>query len=168
MPQPNPLDLQRLYELSTDALIVSSADGLLLSANPAFVSSLGYVEDELIDKPMLEQLVHADDLEATRRELSKLAQGEASRMFEIRCLTKGREVRWFQWSARANPAGDRIYAIGRDAGSGGGGGCARHLRDRRQRSHRVGEQGVRRTHRVDDRGCTRTDAAHSEVGPPER
>lgn len=109
----NPVDLQSVFSLSVDPLCVSTLTGEILAVNPAYLSSFGYTEAELIGRSFL-SVVHPDDLPATLAQVKDTALGSTTVLLENRCTTASGEVRWFQWSARADPARDRVYASGRD------------------------------------------------------
>jgi diguanylate cyclase (GGDEF)-like protein/PAS domain S-box-containing protein len=116
MSEPSYQDLQKLFELSVDAMCVASADGVLLSVNPALALGLGYSEQELVGSDMF-MLVHPDDRDRTLTALQGNGRGESTILFEVRSLTAGGETRWFQWSARADLSSGRVYASGRDVTS---------------------------------------------------
>jgi diguanylate cyclase (GGDEF)-like protein/PAS domain S-box-containing protein len=113
MSRPDAEDLERLFDLSSDVLCVSARDSTILAVNPSFTRVLGYTESELIGRPFL-FMIHPDDLAQTIGEVSGLARGEPTVMFENRCLTATGRARWFQWSAQSDQTSGRIYASGRD------------------------------------------------------
>jgi len=109
----DPSDLEYLFSLSVDLLCVSNLEGEILAVNPSYLSSFGYTEAELIGRSFL-TLVHPDDLETTLAQVKDTANGSTTVLLEVRGVTASGEVRWFQWSARADPQRGRIYASGRD------------------------------------------------------
>ena len=78
-----------------------------------YVSAFGYTEAELVGRSFL-SLVHPDDVEKTLAQVKSTAGGSTTILLETRAVTAAGEVRWFQWSARADPEHGRIYASGRD------------------------------------------------------
>ena len=113
MPGIDSSDLVHLFDLSVDLLCVASLKGELLAVNPAYVSALGYTEAELIGRSFL-SFIHPDDIDAVLAELKGNAQGSTTVLLENRSITAAGEIRWFQWSARADLNTGRIYASGRD------------------------------------------------------
>jgi diguanylate cyclase (GGDEF)-like protein/PAS domain S-box-containing protein len=109
----NAVDLESLFRMSVDLLCVSTLKGEILAVNPAYLSSFGYTETELVGRSFL-SLVHPDDVPATLAVAKGTGQGSTLVLFENRCTTASGEVRWFQWSARSDPSRDRTYASGRD------------------------------------------------------
>ena len=109
----DPVDLEQLFKLSVDLLCVFGLEGEILAVNAACVSALGYTEAELVGRSVF-SLVHPDDVEKTLAQVKSTAGGSTTVLLEIREVTAAGEVRWFQWSARADPKHGRIYASGRD------------------------------------------------------
>jgi len=112
MIRPDVKDLEALFELSVDNLTVSDGERIL-AFNPAFELTLGYTEQWLQEHSFLE-IFHPDDLPAVQSEIERLLQGITTVNFEARCSTTAGEVRWFQFSARADLTRGRIHAIARD------------------------------------------------------
>jgi diguanylate cyclase (GGDEF)-like protein/PAS domain S-box-containing protein len=113
MPNPSFHDLRKLFELSVDLLCVSASDGNILAVNPAYLSAFGYTEEELIGTSFL-RMIHPQDLDRTIAEVAGVGRGETTLLFENRAITATGEIRWFQWSARADDSNGFIYASGRD------------------------------------------------------
>ena len=64
-------------------LCIAGTDGRFRKVNPAFERTLGWTREQLMARPFYD-LVHPDDLEATQREVAKLAQGIPTISFENR------------------------------------------------------------------------------------
>jgi PAS domain S-box-containing protein len=104
----------KLFALSSDLLCVAGVDGYLKRVNPAWVDALGYTELELLNRPYLE-LVHPDDIEATKAAAQKLLSSHDVVHFENRYLHKNGSVRWLQWTATLQRAGEAtMFAAARD------------------------------------------------------
>ena len=58
-------ELVRLFELSPDAFCIAGFDGYLKLVNPAFARILGYTQEELLARPLMDN-VHPDDRESGR------------------------------------------------------------------------------------------------------
>jgi hypothetical protein len=64
----------RFFTLSLDMLCIAGFDGYFKRMNPAFERTLGYTVDEMLSRPFV-SFVHADDVEATNREMKSLHRG---------------------------------------------------------------------------------------------
>ena len=105
------LDRNRLWQLSTDVILVARFDGVITATNPAWASVLGWSEADLIGSSFLD-LVHPDDLERTIEGAKNLSHGETLARFDTRYRHKDGSYRWIAWVAV--PGGDLINAVGRD------------------------------------------------------
>jgi PAS domain S-box-containing protein len=99
----------RIWSLSGDLLAVTDANGVLLSANPAWSATLGWSAGDLVGKRG-EWLVHPDDRERSEEELARLLAGRQTRHLENRILYGS--YRWLSWFAVLDRG--LIYAAGRD------------------------------------------------------
>ena len=81
--------------------------------NPAFESCLGYVEEEVLGRSVLDT-AHPDDWELSRRALESLMRGDEVAEVEARLVARDGSTRWVQWNARSVTADGAIYALGRD------------------------------------------------------
>ncbi len=106
------MDYADFFDESVQMLCVAGLDGHFHFVNPAFVEALGLSEEEVLATPYLE-LVHPDDVPATRDELEKLARGQITTDFECRFRRGDGDYILLSWFARAKPDG-RIYAAARD------------------------------------------------------
>jgi two-component system sensor histidine kinase/response regulator len=106
-------ELDRFFTLSLDMICVAGFDGYFKRVNPAWQRHLGWSEAELLSRPYLE-LIHPDDLPATRAAASRLAEGRNLVYFENRYMHKDGTLRWLLWAATPVPADRVIYATARD------------------------------------------------------
>lgn len=104
-------DRNRMWQLSTDMMLVSDFEGHIVSTNPAWTNLLGWFEEELAGKSFLD-LVHPDDLAATLDEVGGLGEGRTTFRFQNRYRHKDGSFRHLSWSAV--PADKLIHAVGRD------------------------------------------------------
>ncbi len=102
-----------LFELSFDMLCVANLDGYFELVNPAMCHGLGYSEDELYARPFIE-LLHPDDLEATKQALSDLGNGRFVIGFENRYRHANGSYRALEWSSRVDPYTGKIFAAVKD------------------------------------------------------
>jgi PAS domain S-box-containing protein len=101
------------FQLSLDLLCIVGIDGYLKRVNSAFERTLGYTQQELLSKPLLD-FVHPDDRRRTREASAGFAGGRELVHFENRFVARDGSVRWLQWSGRPVPGEPLVYATARD------------------------------------------------------
>ena len=106
-----PQDRNQIWNVLEDLLVTTDAEGKYINVNPAWTTVLGWSEAELLGH-VPEWLIHPDDLEKTRTELSRLASGQRTLRFENRLRHKNGTYNVFSWVAVHEH--DRVYAAGRD------------------------------------------------------
>ncbi len=104
-------DRNRLWELSTDIMLVLRFDGIIAAVNPAWAAMLRWSQEELVGHSYIE-LVHPEDRSKTLEGAKHLAQGLALLRFDNRCRHKDGSYRWIAWAAV--PGDGLINAVGRD------------------------------------------------------
>lgn len=101
----------QIWNVSQDLQVIADMEGKYLRVNPAWASSLGWSEFELLGKSSA-WLLHPDDRERTRNETQQLAAGRTTLRLENRFRHKDTSYRWISWKAVPNQG--RIYGTGRD------------------------------------------------------
>ncbi|MDB6000959.1 MAG: hybrid sensor histidine kinase/response regulator [Rhizobacter sp.] len=101
----------RIWNLSTDLMIVARVDGTIEAVNPAWHRLLGWTEQELVGEKLID-FVHPDDVLPTLAELSTLANGKTTLRFENRY--RRRDGEWLPLSWTAVPGVGSLHAVGRD------------------------------------------------------
>ena len=101
----------RIWNVSQDLLVVSDAEGRIISVNPAWTETLGWSEGELLGKRGF-WLVHPDDVQKSDNERISLIEGRKTQYFENRVRDKHGKYHLVSW--RAVPDQGSIYAVGRD------------------------------------------------------
>jgi PAS domain S-box-containing protein len=104
-------DRNRLWTLSRDVMLVAGFDGTITAVNPAWMSTLGWTETELLSRNFLD-LVHPDDLLATQAAAGALAMGDVISRFDNRYRHKDGSYRTLTWTAA--PGDGLIIAVARD------------------------------------------------------
>jgi PAS domain S-box-containing protein len=104
----------RIWNVSRDLLLVADIDGTWRSINPAWTATLGWSEQDLLNKTS-EWLEHPEEREKAEAELGNLAQGRPTIRFENRFRHKDGSYRWLSWTAV--PDEGKIYAVARDVTS---------------------------------------------------
>nr|WP_313899361.1 PAS domain S-box protein [Methylobacterium sp. E-065] len=104
-------DRNALWQLSTDIMLRCGFDGRIVATNPAWMTMLGWREDELAGTSLFD-LLHPDDVEKTIEGASNSADGKSFARFENRYRHRDGSYRWISWSTR--PDDRLINAVGRD------------------------------------------------------
>ncbi len=104
-------DRNRLWQLSTDIMLVLRFDGTIAAVNPAWTAMLRWAQEELVGHSFVE-LVHPDDRDKTLEGAKHLAEGLTLLRFDNRCRHKDGSYRWIAWAAV--PGDGFINAVGRD------------------------------------------------------
>jgi PAS domain S-box-containing protein len=103
----------RFFALSIDMLCIVHLDGRFQRVNPAFQEVLGLSEEELLTMTIFE-ILHPDDLAATRDEYERLSAGEPVTFMENRLRTKDQTYKWVAWSYFPVPEDGLAFGVGRD------------------------------------------------------
>jgi PAS domain S-box-containing protein len=106
-------ELLNFFRLSVDMLCITTLDARFVKFSESFPASLGWTEQELTDKPILE-LIHPEDLDQTKIQLKKLSEGQKVIGFENRCLKKDGTYMLLTWKASLNQEDGLIYAHATD------------------------------------------------------
>jgi PAS domain S-box-containing protein len=106
-------ELDRLFTITPDMIVVAGFDGYFKRVNPAFEAHLGYTPQEALARPYAE-LVHPDDREAAESRRSRFGEDESTLSFENRFVCKDGSYRWIEWTATPVLRERLTYAVGRD------------------------------------------------------
>jgi PAS domain S-box-containing protein len=104
-------DRNRVWQLSTSLIMVTTFDRTILAVNPAWTNLLGWTEAELIGRNARD-LIHPDDLSRTIESTGNVEHGETLLRLDNRYRHHDGSYRWISWTAV--PAEGVINAIGRD------------------------------------------------------
>ena len=104
---------ERLFDHASDIVCVVDFDNNLLDINPAVTRALGWEVDEVKNSGFLE-LIHPDDVEASREAIFYVTGGGEKLDFENRCRAKDGTYRWLNWAAFPDLERRVVYTIGRD------------------------------------------------------
>ncbi|HPM75829.1 MAG TPA: PAS domain S-box protein [bacterium] len=104
-----------IFNMSLDMICITEFDtDKLLTINPAFLTTLGYAEMELLGRSILD-LIHPDDLPRTTEIVQQqLHSGKNIAHFENRVRTARGDYRIFNWMVRPIPAKGINLAMARD------------------------------------------------------
>ena len=142
----------RIWEVSQDLLGVCDMEGKYVAVNPAWSSTLGWSEADLLGESS-QWLIHPDDEQKTRTELARLGTGRNTLRFESRFRHKDGSYRRLSWTAV--PDQGLIYAVARDI---------TELRDAEDKL-RVSQEELARVNRQTTMGAMTASIAH-EINQP--
>lgn len=103
----------RFFQTSADLMCIADPHGNFIKTNPAFTELLGYSEEELVAKPLLD-FVHPDDRQATLDEIARQQQRGFTDKFENRYLCRDGSVKWLSWRVNYSKDEAVAYASARD------------------------------------------------------
>jgi PAS domain S-box-containing protein len=130
------LERLQIWNVCQDLLVITDLEGKFLKVNPAWTTTLGWHESELLGKSS-QWMLHPDDRKQALAETERLAAGQILHRFGVRFREKNGSYRWLSW--RAVPHQGRIYAMARDETE------QKHAEDRLRESQQELEQVSRQT-----------------------
>jgi PAS domain S-box-containing protein len=101
----------RMWFLSQDLLLVARFDGTILAASPSWYKVLGWREEDLLERSVLD-FVHPDDRAAAQEEHDQLVRGCPAARVAMRYRHADGSSRLLSWTNMADDG--FIHAIGRD------------------------------------------------------
>ena len=105
--------MNAFFEQPISLHLISSIEGEIVNINAGWENILGFKKEELLGTNFLE-LVHPDDIEATKKVMKLLEQGETISYFELRGKHKNGHYKNLAWSGIADSYGQQIHAVGND------------------------------------------------------
>jgi PAS domain S-box-containing protein len=106
-------ELDRIFQLSSDLIVVADFEGHATRVNPAVEQILGYTAEEFLARPYLE-FVHPDDREKTAAQAARIGQGKKVTSFENRYIRKDGSYRVLEWTSTPVLEERSMYAVARD------------------------------------------------------
>ena len=101
------------FQVALDMLCIAGMDGYFKRINPAFCTTLGYTERELLGKPFLD-FVHLEDRPKTIEAVEQLAAGQNLVNFINRYQHQNGGYLWIEWTAAPSAGKLAIYAAARN------------------------------------------------------
>ena len=106
-------DFERFFNLIPDLACIVSTDGYFKKVNPAWETTLGYTQQEVLSTPMLE-LIHPDDLERTIGEVARQGRDHRTKHFVNRYRCKDGSYRLLNWTTTFNRDVTTRFGVARD------------------------------------------------------
>lgn len=104
-------DRERIWQLSSDAMLIVTRELKFMAANPALYRILGWSEDQVMDVPILE-MVHPGDRTEVQVAVIDVVHGKLDEPVITRLRHQDGHYRRFRWTAQFD--GDSFTAVGRD------------------------------------------------------
>jgi len=105
--------MEEYFAISLDMLCIAGFDGYFKRVNPAWVSTLGWSVEQMLESPFT-SFLHPDDIQKTQDVLPKLQAGTSIFSFENRYRARDGAYHWLRWNARPNPEREVMIAAARD------------------------------------------------------
>jgi len=104
---------KRFFDESLNLLCIVNMQGVCQEVNPFLLRELGYSEEEILSRPLMD-FFHPEDQPAAYRELSKLNDGEPTTKFENRLRRKDGSYIWVEWNCQPDLENEQMFAIAYD------------------------------------------------------
>ncbi|MEM7593967.1 MAG: PAS domain S-box protein, partial [Cyanobacteria bacterium P01_A01_bin.83] len=111
--QQQPVEWERVFEVTPSMFCVVGFDGYFKRINTAFIQTLGYSEAELLSVPSI-NFVHPEDRATTLAKLEQLTLDQTTVSVENRYCTRKGDDCWLLWSVKSDVVNQVFYAVGQD------------------------------------------------------
>ena len=101
----------RLWQMSSDVMLVADYAGKIVAVNPAWTDMLGWTETQLLGAAITD-FIHPDDQRTTRSAVGELYKGKRFLNFHNRYRHRDGHYLWLSWTAV--PDQDYLHAVGRN------------------------------------------------------
>jgi len=104
---------EKIFNHSLDMLCIAGFDGYFKVLNPAWEKTLGWSNEEMLEKPWIE-FVYPDDIDTTNNVKSVIVDGKEIYEFENRYICKNGDAKWLSWSSFSYPDENIMFGVARD------------------------------------------------------
>jgi PAS domain S-box-containing protein len=98
----------RLFNNAVNLTSIVGFDGYFKRINQTWIKLLGWSEEEILTKPMIE-FIHADDIDATKKASRYISRGNNLESFENRFRCKDGSYRWLLWASASDVPNQLFY-----------------------------------------------------------
>ncbi len=106
-------DMALFFELSDDLFCIAGFDGFFRRLNCNFSKVLGYSDDQLLARPIVDFIVEEDRLK-TIEFLDQLTNGQPVGNFRNRYRCKDGHIIEFEWAAKSIPGKNMVSAVAKN------------------------------------------------------
>ena len=107
------LVFDNMFSKSKDIIGIVRFNGEIIKVNPAFSKLLGYTDEEIYSKKMIE-FTKPDYIKEGKNNLNRITSSRKAINTILPALTKSNKVKWIDWTSTPEPSTELIYFIGRD------------------------------------------------------
>ena len=107
------LYFDEMFNSSKDIIGIIRFNGDIVKVNPAFAHLVGYEEDEIFQKNILD-FIHPDYIDDAQVSLNRLKSGSNEINYTLPLITSDNVSRCIEWTSTPEPTTELIYFIGRD------------------------------------------------------
>lgn len=106
-------NLELFFELSPDLLCIAGYDGYFKKINSTVSKTLGYTNEELFARPIVD-FVHIEDRHTTLNRRENLKRNIPLLNFENRYVTKSGETVWLSWTSIPIESEKMVFAVAKN------------------------------------------------------
>jgi len=107
------IELDQVFKFAPDIICTAGTNGYFKKINPAASRILGYSEEELLSRPILD-FVHPDDREITVNAFKSFNLDQRIKNFKNRYISKSGKTVWLKWNTTPAPEMGMTFAVAED------------------------------------------------------
>ncbi len=107
------VQLEKMFDLSTDLIRVCKKDGTILKLNPALKTILGRDLNEVINKSIFD-FMPVDSTDGAKKVFNQLSAENTTLKMTYGTIAKDGSTKILEWIGTYDPSTDLVYSIGRD------------------------------------------------------
>ncbi|SHJ07037.1 PAS domain S-box-containing protein [Arenibacter nanhaiticus] len=107
------IELDQIFKFAPNIVCIAGKNGYFKKINPAATKILGYTEEELLSRPILE-FIHPDDREITTKTYAAHNEYNKINKFQNRYISKNGKTVWLSWNTSPAPDIGVTFSIADD------------------------------------------------------
>ena len=139
----------QLWKLSQDMLARADFNGMMSAVSPAWTSTLGWSETELLTRGYA-TFMHPQDMPPTLAAIAEMARTHQPTRFENRIATREGGWKHIEWTVAPEPDGQNFIAVGRDLSAA----------KAREEELRLAQEALRQSQKLEAMGSLTGGVAH--------